>query len=195
MNGKPIRDIKLLIFDVDGTIASYKSNDLWVMPMRFFENIYLMQHKPFIALATNQGGVGMRYWMESKEWGDPTAYPSEDDVRQRMHLISEKVRRISGVEKVSTYMAFMYLSSNENWSPMKANKPEWQKSSRKPGPGMLIRAMTEYSMLGEQTLMVGDSDDDKGAAKRAGCHFISTEQFFFSEKTLGALNFDPLSVL
>jgi hypothetical protein len=135
MNNESIKDIKLLILDVDGTIAAFESNELWEVPKDFFREIWRMKHKPFIALASNQGGVGLRYWMEENDFGEPSKYPTEDDVRQRMHLISESVRRLSGVDEIAVYMAFMYQAkSTGNWSPMKANKSEWHKSSRKPAP-------------------------------------------------------------
>ena len=190
MNDEPVKDIRLLIFDVDGTIAAFNSNELWEMPKAFFREIWRMTHKPFIALASNQGGVGLRYWMEQEGFGDPSEYPTEEQVQQRMHLVSESVRRLSGVDEVAVYTAYMYQSKGKgNWSPMKANKVEWQKSSRKPAPGMLLRAMNHYSLLGDQTLMVGDRDEDKDAAKRAGCHYIPTSEFFFND------SFDPISVL
>jgi HAD superfamily hydrolase (TIGR01662 family) len=191
MNNESIKDIKLLILDVDGTIAAFESNELWEVPKDFFREIWRMKHKPFIALASNQGGVGLRYWMEENDFGEPSKYPTEDDVRQRMHLISESVRRLSGVDEIAVYMAFMYQAkSTGNWSPMKANKSEWHKSSRKPAPGMLLRAMNQYSILGDQTLMVGDWEEDEDAARRAGCHFMYTSDFFYSDG-----KFDPMSVL
>lgn len=191
MNNEPIKDIKLLILDVDGTITAFESNELWEMPKDFFREIWRMTHKPFIALASNQGGVGLRYWMEKEGFGDPSKYPTEDMVHQRMYLVSESVRRLSGVDEVAVYTAFMYQAkSTGNWSPMRANSVEWQKSSRKPAPGMLLRIMNHYDMLGEQTLMVGDREEDEGAAQRAGCHFMYTSDFFYSD---GA--FDPMSVL
>lgn len=190
MNNEPIKDIKLLIFDVDGTIAAFESDELWEMPKAFFREIWRMTHKPFIALASNQGGVGLRYWMEQEGFGNPITYPIEEQVEQRMHLISESVRRLSGVDEVAVYVSYMYQSKSKgNWSPMKENKVEWQKSSRKPAPGMLLRAMNKYSLLGDQTLMVGDRDEDKGAAERANCHYMTTSKFFFDN------SFDPMSVL
>lgn len=41
---------------------------------------------------------------------------------------------------------------------------------RKPKPGMLIRAMTDFQVIREASLMIGDKDSDMQAAKAAGIH-------------------------
>lgn len=48
------------------------------------------------------------------------------------------------------------------------HKPEFEP---KPAPDALIALMKEFSVLPEQTLMVGDGDADCKVANRAGCHY------------------------
>jgi phosphoglycolate phosphatase-like HAD superfamily hydrolase len=62
--------IKLVIFDVDGTLAEAYRLKLLSGVEDFF-NLVLAgncSESPRVALATNQGGVGMRCWMEKKGW-------------------------------------------------------------------------------------------------------------------------------
>ena len=49
---------------------------------------------------------------------------------------------------------------------------------RKPRPGMLIAAMRHFNCLPEQTIMIGDRDDDMYAAHRAGTGFEWAKDFF-----------------
>lgn len=185
-----IKNIKLLIFSVDGTVTPYNGRELWRMPVYFFQKIYDMEHKPFIALATNQSGVGLRYWMERDGFGNPDELPTENDVFQRMHLISSSIQRLTDIEKVKVYICFMHQSKSGNWSPMKENSFEWQKSNRKPAPGMLLQAMVDATILAEETLFIGGEPNDMIAAERAGCHFMTAQEFFYD-----SYDFDQMGVL
>jgi HAD superfamily hydrolase (TIGR01662 family) len=49
---------------------------------------------------------------------------------------------------------------------------------RKPAPGALEAAMRHFDIPPERTLMVGDSPDDREAARAAGCDFRWAEEFF-----------------
>ena len=48
----------------------------------------------------------------------------------------------------------------------------------KPAPTMLWYAMAKYSLDPSDTLMVGDSEDDRKAAEAAGVPFVDPEEFF-----------------
>ncbi len=50
--------------------------------------------------------------------------------------------------------------------------------SRKPNPGMVLDLMKELGCTPKDTVMVGDSDIDKKAAKNAGVRFIKAKKFF-----------------
>lgn len=49
------------------------------------------------------------------------------------------------------------------------DRPDAATSRRKPGPGMLIEAMTNFGLGPRDTVMIGDDRRDLEAAKAAGC--------------------------
>ena len=173
-------NIQLLIFDVDGTISKYKDVDgkLYAAADDFFFQLRAVRRKPKLALASNQGGVGLRYWMESSDFGEPDKYPTERVVLDRLDVIATRIEELAETN-VEVYMCFAYLSKSGNWSPARFNTYEWRKTNRKPNPGMLNLAMVSAGILPEHTLMIGDKEEDKMAAQRAGCHFQYVSEFLF----------------
>lgn len=157
----------LYIFDVDGTLAERDSTDLLPGVAEWFAS-----NSDPVALATNQGGVGLRHWMESAGFGDPSRYPTEEQVMHRLHTIADNL----GVPRDCVYAAFAYQSkSSGKWSPRRDGL-FWEPSWRKPEPWMLIHAM---EMAGEDTaVMVGDSEEDRQAARAAEIEFIHADEFF-----------------
>jgi len=174
--------IQLIIFDVDGTLV--KRNSLILLPgvREFFQLVFEERcqavHMPALAIATNQGGVGMRYWMEKNFFGFPGGYPSEVDVVKRMN---DLVTRLCGNGKIPVYICFRYQDRKGKWSPVPpeaASDSRWSEDWRKPGPGMLRKAMEDAGVASGQTLFIGDRTDDEGAAKAAGCSFAWARDFF-----------------
>ena len=49
---------------------------------------------------------------------------------------------------------------------------------RKPGPRMLLEAMSDFEALPEETLFVGDRPEDEQAARAAGIAFQWADEFF-----------------
>jgi D-glycero-D-manno-heptose 1,7-bisphosphate phosphatase len=49
---------------------------------------------------------------------------------------------------------------------------------RKPGPGMLREAMSDFEADPDETLYVGDRPEDEQAAKNAGVDFVWASEFF-----------------
>jgi D-glycero-D-manno-heptose 1,7-bisphosphate phosphatase len=49
---------------------------------------------------------------------------------------------------------------------------------RKPQPGMLVRIMGFYGIRPRDTVFVGDSDADRGAAAAAGVRFLEARELF-----------------
>jgi HAD superfamily hydrolase (TIGR01662 family) len=49
---------------------------------------------------------------------------------------------------------------------------------RKPGPRMLVRIMAFYGVPREETVFVGDSEADRGAAAAAGVDFLDARELF-----------------
>jgi D-glycero-D-manno-heptose 1,7-bisphosphate phosphatase len=61
--------------------------------------------------------------------------------------------------------------------------PHYRRASidRKPGPGMLLRAMTDFPVIRERSFLVGDKETDLAAARAAG-----VEGFLFTGGDLAA---------
>jgi HAD superfamily hydrolase (TIGR01662 family) len=170
---------KLIIFDVDGTIADRDSDQLYPAAADWFAQ---HGHRFHLALATNQGGVGLRHWMthdKKNQWGNPNKYPTEEAIYNRMNTIMDQ---ISTLLWESVYICFAYQTkSSGKWSPAPAGRewePEWNPENRKPAPGMLHQAMLDANVRPTETLMVGDGDEDLHAAESAGCHFLTADTFF-----------------
>ncbi len=172
--------IALVIFDVDGTLAKPYTLELLPQVREFFALVLQpgCAGRPKVAIATNQGGVGMRYWMERNAFGSPEKYPTEDSIAGRLR---ELVSALGGDHNLLVYTSFRYRSDRGAWSPAppeRAGDPRWSKAWRKPEPGMLLQAMQDARVEPEQTLFVGDSEDDRGAARAAGCAFMEAGEFF-----------------
>ncbi|MDQ4076528.1 MAG: HAD-IIIA family hydrolase [Chloroflexota bacterium] len=173
-------EYQLIIFDADGTLADRDTRELLPGVARFFQ--YLAQlppgERPQIAIATNQGGVGTRYWMESEGWGEPARFPTQEEIEAwypelAKQLLPEIPHRL--------YIAYAYQDKRDRWVPTppdQLDNPRWDQTWRKPSPGMLRQAMVDADVSSAQTLMVGDSEDDKLAAERAGVDFQWASDFF-----------------
>lgn len=172
----------LYIFDVDGTLAERDSTDLLPGVAEWFAT-----NRAAVVLATNQGGVGLRCWMEAKGFGNPERYPTEDEVRDRLARLAYKL----GIPLENVLKSFGYQSkrSGEYW-PSSGNGelpcfvtdiegellPWWSEQWRKPAPGMLLEAIERYGT--RNALMIGDSEEDRLAAKAAGIDFVWADEFF-----------------
>jgi len=151
---------KLIIFDVDGTLTSTKSGatfrksaDDWQwLPGRLAKLQELDRQGVKLAIATNQGGVAF-------------GYLGALEIRHELMKMS-KEGHITWVE-----MCF---------SHPKATIAAYQEDSprRKPGAGMLLAILEASGEKPEDTLMVGDREEDEQAAKNAGVAFRWSRDFF-----------------
>ena len=177
----------LIIFDIDGTLADRDTGALLPGVYEWFEKNKQLFN---IAFATNQGGVGLRYWMETGDFGDPEKFPTELIVCENIDRV---LFHIFGTAELTTkawdnvYMAFAYRSKKSGkWSPGPPpapprdyrGTPRW----RNPGPGMLTAAMNDQDILPVNTLMVGDRPEDEEAAAAAGVSFLWAYEFFGRKK-------------
>lgn len=168
----------LYIFDVDGTLAERDSGDLLPNVARWFAG----NDKP-VALATNQGGVGLRYWMESVGFGDPSKLPTEQQVYDKLHKICRELNLSYTVIDV----CFAYQSkSSGKWSPAPPDAQDdsrWKKEWRKPSPRMLTDAIDYHAQRdgAKSVVMIGDREEDRLAAESAGILFIHADVFFGRE--------------
>jgi len=157
-----MKTYKLCIFDVDGTLVRTKSGatfrksaDDWKWLPRRLQMIHsLIDSGIIVAIATNQGGVAFGY-MKAQD------------------ILSELTRMCV---EARIYPDRLYVC----YSHPKASLDQYREDSdrRKPGPGMLREAMSDFQINSEDTLMVGDRPEDEQAAKAAGVDFIHADEYF-----------------
>ncbi len=180
----PDASIRLVIFDVDGTLAKAYSLHLLAHVADFFKLVFQdgCSEQPHIALATNQGGVGMRFWMETAHFGAPKKYPTEQEIEDRLHkLVALLTGKPQESQALPVYVSYRYQDRHGKWSPLPPEKeqdPHWAQDWRKPGPGMLRQAIQDAQVSPVQAMYVGDSPEDQAAARAAGCHFAWASDFF-----------------
>lgn len=168
------KEYDVIIFDIDGTLADRDTSEVYDHVKTWFEN-NSDQHK--IYLATNQGGVGLRYWMVDAGFGDPTEYPTEDMVQKHIELVNSQLHG----GPYPCRVCYAYLSKKGNASPTPLhgrNTKEWSLDWRKPEPGMLLDIILDAGVKRSEVLFVGDSSTDKEAAQRAGIDFMLPSEFF-----------------
>lgn len=164
---------KLIIFDIDGTLADWKTHELLPGVKTWFDAYAPSTN---IIGASNQGGVGLRYWMERDRFGEPKKYPTNLDAEEHFAAVQ---RNLDHEFKVLT--CYAYQSKSGRWSPTPPYgvlSDEWNPDWRKPAPGMLLYAMRLFDVAPSETLMVGDSNEDQDAADAAECNFCWADEFF-----------------
>ncbi len=154
--------IKLIIFDVDGTLVVPKSGetfrktaDDWQwLPGRVDKLKTLQVNGMYFAIATNQGGVAFGYM-------------------RRINIVNELYRMVYEIGN-NIYVSACFTHP-------KATIPDYldeNDTRRKPGPGMLIEAQEHFKVGPIHTLMVGDRPEDEQAAQNAGVAFMWADEFF-----------------
>lgn len=166
---------KLILFNLT-CVVDYKEDD---EPLPNVKKWF--EENPFVNVAflSNQGGVGLRYWMESNEFGNPELYPTEHETRVRMNVVMQKLDISHRLPVI--YLCFAYQSRKGHWSPVppgQENNIEWSPRYRLPAPGMLIHAIHDFKATPKETLLVGNEIEDAQAANKAGCNFMEGYDFF-----------------
>ena len=165
---------QLILADLDGTLAVKWKNDL--LPGRQAE---LRQLDRPVAIVTNQGGVHARAaWDARGDSKKASEYPTIERIKERVLAVSELIPQIK-----RAYAAFYVghdgyafpedttdvISTLSNGLEFHAS---WQPYWRKPSPGMLFQACCDMGVSPADALMLGDREDDRGAASRLGVPFI-----------------------
>lgn len=166
---------RLFIFDLDGTLAPFDGDTLYADAAAWIsKNPYNWM------VATNQGGIGLRYWMEKDGFGNPDAYPTLESFQVRIQKLFPSIP--ADELKMTVLMCAAYQSKKtQAWGPIPPSGvgyAMWNIEWRKPSPGMLRHAMLLRACFPPETLMVGDGPEDELAAKAAGCDFQWAWQFF-----------------
>lgn len=101
----------------------------------------------YVFVVTNQSAIA---------FGD---YTEADMQRVHDHMLSQ-------LEAAGGRIDQIYFSP---WHP-EASDPTYRRDSRdrKPGPGMILRAMADFNVQREQSFLIGDKPTDIAAAKAAG---------------------------
>jgi HAD superfamily hydrolase (TIGR01662 family) len=174
--------IRLIVFDLDGTLVESHTVNLLPHVQEFFQRIYQQKCSEDIrlkfAIATNQGGVGMRYWIQQGHPGDPEQYPREVEITQRLERLASE---LGWGTDTAFYVCYRYKDKTGKGTPVPPDRiddPRWSMAWRKPGPGMLIQAMKDAGVSPQETLFVGNSNADRGAAAAAACGFAWASDFF-----------------
>jgi D-glycero-D-manno-heptose 1,7-bisphosphate phosphatase len=155
-----LRDIKLLVFDADGTLrrstvpnqpTPNKEGEWELLPnvKEKVQKIISRRADVALAIASNQGGIEL-------------GYLSRKTARR---LLDDLYRELTGKRAPKGMIQLC---------------PDFKRPSdcRKPKPGMLQKIMKQAGVPREQTLFVGDSEDDKATAKNAGTRFMWAKNFF-----------------
>jgi D-glycero-D-manno-heptose 1,7-bisphosphate phosphatase len=108
-----------------------------------------------VVVVTNQSGVGRGYY-------------TEDD----MHALHG--RMVEDLAKAGAHVdAFYFAPQHPDSALARYRHPD--PPDRKPNPGMLLRAMAEWPIDAERSLMIGDKPSDLEAAERAGVRAVLFE--------------------
>lgn len=165
---------KLIIFDLDGTLTEYKTGHVLPGVYEWFKAHPDQQ----CAIASNQGGVGLRQMMLEGGYGNPEAYPTARSVEMAVERVIEKLGRDG---EMAFEISYAYKTKKGAWNTPPQGEEEsrnWSHGWRKPNPGMLLALMERAGVTPEETLMVGDWEEDVQAAERAGCAFEWAFVFF-----------------
>ena len=179
-------NVRLLCLDVDSTIVSERDSTKLISQFRdLLRSLDPTRIK--IALVSNQGGVGLRRWMEQGHWGEPHNLPTQAQVEARMETIVTEIKTLFRGD-VSVYVAFRYKTAKGKISPRPAGTAadaRWEENWRKPNPGMLLKAMEDSGVSAterlRETLFIGDQVTDQEAAERASVAFMFAKSFFYGD--------------
>jgi D-glycero-D-manno-heptose 1,7-bisphosphate phosphatase len=162
-SGRP-RKKWLIIFDKDGTLVEYLDGrpanhpeEQKLLPGVAERIAQLKERGCKIAIASNQGGVA---------WGRI----SFDQAKALMDDAAAKIRADAWVFCPHDPRAAGKPGANEKYAT--------QCACRKPEPEMLTKLMQQFGASPDETLYVGDRDEDREAARRAGVRFMWAQKFF-----------------
>lgn len=155
--------VKLIIFDVDGTLTTTKSgatfrksaDDWQLLPGRKEKLAALKAEGVRLAMASNQGGVAFGYMQQV-------------DILTELH----RTARLVGMSAGGVYVCYTHPKASLTKYKMEDD------DRRKPGSGMLLEAMQDFEASPDETLMVGDRPEDEQAARAAGVAFLWADQYF-----------------
>ena len=161
--------IKLLICDIDNTLADRDSDTLYPHVAEWFRrhpDINRTTASLKFALVTNQGGPACH----DAGWSISDQFPSLKQVQDRLAKIVEQLPPWTTLHVCLAYVSkggTVYIPKNHKPTDLVADPRR-----RKPSPIMIHEAMEHFNISNPQkVLYVGDRPEDKEAARRAGVRF------------------------
>ncbi len=143
---------KAVFFDRDGTLNVntdylYRKEDFIWMPDAVEAIKYANDNGYLVIVVTNQSGIARGYY-------------TEEDVKILHEWMNQELKK-----KGAHIDAFYYCPYHTA-----GTIPEYTKESedRKPKPGMVLKAMSDYQLDPKQCLMIGDKPLDVECARNAG---------------------------
>jgi len=171
-----IPKMKLLIFDVDGTLTKPFRTELLPGITSWFASMRReLIEPPILAIATNQGGVAYRHYLLETAPERAWKYADQPETERRINIIA------NNLDITHIYISFAYRFPNGQWveTPINAaGDPRWSRNWRKPNPGMLQQVLADVNLLPDEALMVGNEETDRKAAISAGIQFAFAHDFF-----------------
>ncbi len=140
----------LVIFDVDGTLTPYRSSSTADEPVVPLPG----RREKLAALAAD----GVIIAIASNQGG---VHPDKPG-RMTWGMVLWRMRELRRIFPEISAIKFAVVPG----------------SRKKPEPGMLLELMAEFDVSPSETLFVGDAESDYEAAKRAGCRFAWSDEFF-----------------
>lgn len=160
-------DTDLYIFDADGTLRrctvrnrpTPNDDNEWELLPNVKERVQKILSRRLdavLAIASNQGGIELGYLSR----------------RKARKLLDDLYRELTGKRAPKGMIQLC---------------PDYKRPSdcRKPKPGMLLKIMKQAGVSPNKTIFVGDSEDDRLAAKNASVRFMWAKTFFEWNKSNG----------
>jgi len=152
---------KVVFFDRDGVLNKdtgyvHKSKDfIWLNGAKKAIK-YLNNNNYKIIIITNQSGIGRGYYKEK-------------NVVALHRWINKDLKKIKAKIDDFYFCPFHYKNG--------IGKYKKRSFDRKPNPGMIFKAIKKWNVNKERSFMVGDSLNDKIAAKRANIKFFYKKNY------------------
>jgi D,D-heptose 1,7-bisphosphate phosphatase len=152
---------KVVFFDRDGVLNKdtgyvHKSKDfIWLNGAKKAIK-YLNNNNYKIIIITNQSGIGRGYYKEK-------------NVVALHQWINKDLKKIKAKIDDFYFCPFHYKNG--------IGKYKKRSFDRKPNPGMIFKAIKKWNVNKERSFMIGDSLNDKIAAKRANIKFFYKKNY------------------
>tara|TARA_B100002019_G_scaffold137251_1_gene118252 strand:+ start:19210 stop:19704 length:495 start_codon:yes stop_codon:yes gene_type:complete len=145
--------IKLIIFDRDDTLNvdvgfTHDLDDLDLIKGAKDVCEYIRKENLLYGVATNQSGIGEKYYTVDK-----------------MHEFNKAL--FNELNLVYSKDIIAHCPHPRHMTP--------RCKCRKPSPFLLLKLFSHFNVTPAESIFIGDRETDKESAERAGCYFISID--------------------